>query len=117
MTYNVEGNGAGTPHNMPLGASLIGFPSRASSGFHCSFGNLLSPRDPLQGALKAKLSVSPVLQALETKSAQVIQGGRTYQSLFLLHIVPQSLETFIFYVFQKVLDIYRKKKVPQFKKI
>ena len=46
MTYIVEGNGAGTPHNMPSGASLIGCPSRASSGFHCSFGNLLSPRDP-----------------------------------------------------------------------
>lgn len=58
MTYIVEGNGAGTPHNMPSGASLIGFPNRASSGFHCSFGKLLSPREPLQGSLKAKLSVS-----------------------------------------------------------
>lgn len=45
--YVVEGVVSTTPYNMPQGAHP-GLPNRPSTGFHCSFGQLLSPRGPIQ---------------------------------------------------------------------
>lgn len=82
MTYVVEGDGAGTPYNMPQGAHLTGLPNRPSTGFHCSFGQLLSPRGPLQGALKAKLLAS--LSSMPWRPSQPKSSLPSWPGLFRL---------------------------------